>query len=136
MQKAATKGAILILLRRNCSKILSTNCLKKQAKRLFVQKTKYAFSQIGCTLFPYQLSSGEKQILAILLTVLVQDGKPYVLFMDEPEVSLHVDWQKKLIALIMSLNPNVQIILSTHSPAVIMDGWIDKVTEVDEITIG
>ena len=49
---------------------------------------------------------------------------------------MHVDWQKKLIALILSLNPNVQIILSTHSPAVIMDGWIDKVTEVSEITIG
>ena len=66
----------------------------------------------------------------------MQDGLPYVLFMDEPEVSMHVDWQKKLIALILSLNPNVQIILSTHSPAVIMDGWIDKVTEVSEITIG
>ncbi len=105
-------------------------------KKIVRTENEIRFSQIGCTLFPYQLSSGEKQILAILLTVLVQDGKPYVLFMDEPEVSLHVDWQKKLIALIMSLNPNVQIILSTHSPAVIMDGWIDKVTEVDEITIG
>lgn len=50
------------------------------------------------------------------------------------EVSLHVDWQKRLIDLIMDLNPNVQLILTTHSPAVIMNGWMDKVTEVSEIT--
>ena len=80
------------------------------------------------------MSSGEKQILAILLTVLVEDNQNYVLFMDEPEVSLHVDWQKRLIDLIQTLNPNVQIILTTHSPAVIMNGWMDKVTEVSEIT--
>ena len=84
---------------------------------------------------PYQLSSGEKQMLAILLTVLIEDNQHYVLFMDEPEVSLHIDWQKNLIDMILDLNPNVQIILTTHSPAVIMNGWMDKVTEVTDITI-
>lgn len=93
------------------------------------------FTQVGETLFPYNLSSGEKQILAILLTVLVEDNLPYVLLMDEPEVSLHVEWQKRLIDLIMELNPNVQVILTTHSPAVIMNGWIDNVTEVTDITV-
>lgn len=83
---------------------------------------------------PYQLSSGEKQMLVILLTVLIEDGQNYVLFMDEPEVSLHVEWQKRLIDLILELNSNVQIILATHSPAVIMNGWLDNVTEVSEIT--
>ncbi len=92
------------------------------------------FSQIGETLYPYQLSSGEKQMLCILLTVLIEDGRPYVLIMDEPEVSLHIEWQKRLIDLIISLNPNVQIILTTHSPAVIMNGWLDCVTEVSDIT--
>lgn len=92
------------------------------------------FSQIGETLSPYQLSSGEKQMLVILLTVLVEDQRPYVLFMDEPEVSLHIDWQQRLIDLILELNPNVQIILTTHSPAVIMNGWADRVTEVSDIT--
>ena len=93
------------------------------------------FNQIGETLVPYQLSSGEKQMLAILLTVLVEDNLPYILFMDEPEVSLHVEWQKQLIDLILDLNPNVQIILTTHSPAVIMNGWADRVTEVSDITV-
>ena len=93
------------------------------------------FSQIGETLVPYQLSSGEKQMLAILLTVLVEDDQSYVLFMDEPEVSLHIEWQKRLIDLCLELNPNVQIILTTHSPAVVMNGWVDAVTEVTDIEV-
>jgi predicted ATP-dependent endonuclease of OLD family len=74
-------------------------------------------------------------MIIILLTVLVEDQLPYVLFMDEPEVSLHMDWQQRLIDLILELNPNVQIILTTHSPAVVMNGWGDHVTEVTDITV-
>lgn len=93
------------------------------------------FLQIGEELTPYQLSSGEKQMLVILLTVLVEDNQPYLLLMDEPEVSLHIDWQQQLIELITTLNPNAQIILTTHSPALIMNGWMDSVTEVSEIEV-
>lgn len=91
------------------------------------------FCQHGDVLTPYQLSSGEKQMLVILLTVLVENREHYVLLMDEPEVSLHIEWQQRLISLIRQLNPNAQIILSTHSPALIMDGWMGNVTEVEEI---
>ena len=104
-------------------------------KKILRTENEIRFTQIGETLTPYQLSSGEKQMLVILLTVLVEDQQPYVLFMDEPEVSLHVDWQQQLIELIYELNPNVQIILTTHSPAVIMNGWMDCVTEVSEVTV-
>ena len=104
-------------------------------KKIVRTENEIRFSQIGETLMPYQLSSGEKQILAILLTVLVEDNQSYVLFMDEPEVSLHIEWQKRLIDLCLELNPNVQIILTTHSPAVVMNGWVDSVTEVSDITI-
>ena len=103
-------------------------------KKIVRTENEIRFSQIGETLVPYQLSSGEKQMLAILLTVLVEDNQPYVLFMDEPEVSLHIEWQKRLIDLCLELNPNVQIILTTHSPAVVMNGWVDSVTEVSDIT--
>ena len=48
---------------------------------------------------------------------------------------MHIEWQKQLIDLILELNPNVQIILTTHSPAVIMNGWMDAVTEVSEILV-
>lgn len=92
------------------------------------------FYQNGERLLPYKLSSGEKQMLVILLTVLVRDDDHCVLFMDEPEASLHIEWQQKLIGMIRNLNPNVQLILTTHSPAVIMEGWLDAVTEVSEIS--
>lgn len=103
-------------------------------KHIIRQSNEIMFKQEDETLYPYQLSSGEKQLLVILLTVLVQDGQPCVLFMDEPEVSLHIEWQQHLINLIRRLNNNVQVILTTHSPAVIMNGWQDAVTEVSDIT--
>ena len=93
------------------------------------------FDSYGEKISPYKLSSGEKQMLIILLTVLVQDRRPFVLFMDEPDVSLHVEWQQRLLDLLLDLNPNVQIILTTHSPAVIMNGWSDRVTDVEDIEV-
>lgn len=103
-------------------------------KKINRKSNEILFEQEGDELTPYQLSSGEKQMLVILLTVLVQDKQHYALFMDEPEISLHVEWQQRLISLIRQLNPNAQILLTTHSPAVIMNGWIDAVTEVSDIT--
>ena len=103
-------------------------------KKINRRSNEILFEQDGDTLTPYKLSSGEKQMLVILLTVLVQDNAHCALFMDEPEISLHIEWQQRLITLIRSLNPNVQIILTTHSPALIMNGWVDAVTEVSDIT--
>lgn len=104
-------------------------------KRIDRTSNELSFMQFGEQLSPYKLSSGEKQMLIILLTALTQDRQPYVLFMDEPEASLHFEWQKRLIDMVLQLNPNVQIILTTHSPAVVMNGWADCVTEMGEITM-
>ena len=104
------------------------------AKTIVRDSNEIFFNQYGEKISPYILSSGEKQLLVIMLTALVQENRPAVLFMDEPEISLHIEWQQKLISLIRTLNPNVQIILCTHSPAIIMDGWIDAVTEIEDIT--
>ena len=108
---------------------------KDTSKTIDRKSNEILFTQNGETLTPYQLSSGEKQILVIMLTVLVENGEHCALIMDEPEISLHIEWQQRLISLIRELNPNVQIILSTHSPAVIMDGWLDIVTEVEDVTM-
>lgn len=113
---------------------LVDDLFSETGKTIIRKSNEILFEQDGDILYPYQLSSGEKQLLVILLTVLVQDNRTGVLFMDEPEVSLHVEWQQRLISLIRELNPNVQIVLTTHSPAMIMDGWMDAVTEVSDIT--
>lgn len=104
-------------------------------KKIVRTSNEIIFYQYGGRLFPYNLSSGEKQLLVILLTLLVQDNKPYVLFMDEPEVSLHIEWQHQLVSRMRELNPNAQIIIATHSPALIMDGWMDAVIDVDDIVV-
>ena len=80
-------------------------------KRIDRTSNELNFLQFEENLSPYKLSSGEKQMLIILLTALTQDRQPYVLFMDEPEASLHFEWQKRLIDMVLQLNPNVQIIL-------------------------
>lgn len=87
------------------------------------------------TLTPEQLSSGEKQLLLIFATVLAQNDRPAILLLDEPEVSLHFDWQAALIGNILRLNPQVQLILSTHSPAVVMNGWMGHVVEISDLVV-
>ena len=114
---------------------LVDDLFSETGKRIDRTSNELSFSQFGESLSPYKLSSGEKQMLIILLTALTQDRQPYVLFMDEPEASLHFEWQKRLIDMVIQLNPNVQIILTTHSPAVVMNGWADCVTEMGEITM-
>ncbi|MBQ9675978.1 MAG: AAA family ATPase [Bacteroidaceae bacterium] len=102
-------------------------------KHIDRQSNELSFIQFGETITAYQLSAGEKHMLVILLTALLHCGEHSVLFMDEPEASLHIEWQEQLINMIRKLNPNMQLILSTHSPAVIMHGWMDAVTEVSDI---
>ena len=114
---------------------LVDDLFSETGKRIDRTSNELSFVQFGEQLSPYKLSSGEKQMLIILLTALTQDRHPYVLFMDEPEASLHFEWQKRLIDMVLQLNPNVQIILTTHSPAVVMNGWADCVTEMSEITM-
>ena len=104
------------------------------AKTIMRESNEIYFNQYGERLSPYLLSSGEKQLLVIMLTALVQECRPSVIFMDEPEISLHIEWQQRLISIVRSLNPNAQIILCTHSPAIIMDGWLDSVTEIEDIS--
>lgn len=76
---------------------------------------------------PEDLSSGEKQILTLLISTLVQNGLEGVVFWDEPEISLHIAWQQKLIRALSTLNPNMQLIIATHSPNILYEGWEKRV---------
>lgn len=79
------------------------------------------------------LSAGEKQLLFILLTVFLMDEQPAVLLMDEPELSLHIEWQEKLIKSIRQMNPRCQIILTTHSPSIFVNGWESKLVYIEDL---
>ncbi|SQJ15268.1 hemin importer ATP-binding subunit [Serratia rubidaea] len=64
------------------------------------------------------LSSGEKQLLILFIETLLQREQQYIFITDEPELSLHIQWQRNIIPAIKKLNPNAQIIAATHSPEV------------------
>ena len=70
-------------------------------------------------LTPRLLSSGEKQILILLTQALLRVDEPVVYIADEPELSLHVTWQEKLLESLVSLSGQIQVIVATHSPDIV-----------------
>jgi len=106
----------------------------KTNKRIQFTENKNIFFQNGINqLKTNQLSSGEKQLLIILFQVFLQEQKPYILLLDEPEISLHLKWQFKLIETIRTINPNCQLIIATHSPGIFAEGWGDKVVDIETL---
>lgn len=91
------------------------------------------FDQHGYTIQPWQLSSGEKQLLLLLLKALNNSEHPSIFLLDEPEISLHLAWQEKLLDALHQINPDSQIIVVTHSPAIVMDGWIDCEVDIESL---
>lgn len=90
-------------------------------------------SEAGTPLPLTQLSSGEKQLLILLLTVFLQEESESVVLLDEPEISLHVRWQYELLEVLTQLNPNAQFILTTHSPSIVSKGWKDHIVHVEDV---
>jgi predicted ATPase len=74
------------------------------------------------------LSSGEKHILYILLECLRVGYSTIII--DEPEISMHVDWQKELIPAMRELNPEAQIIVATHSPEILAGADDSKIFRI------
>ncbi len=72
-----------------------------------------------------QLSSGEQHEV-VLLYELIFNVKPDVLVLiDEPEISLHVSWQKEFLSDLLKIVKiqKIQVLVATHSPSIINDRW-------------
>lgn len=67
------------------------------------------------------LSSGEKQILVLISTLIFSEKclESGILIIDEPEISLHISWQENFVSSIRKLKPNLQVIIATHSPSIV-----------------
>lgn len=68
-----------------------------------------------------QLSSGEKQEIVLFYNLIFETKEKLLLLIDEPEISLHITWQKKFLddLLEVSKQTDVQVIVATHSPQVV-----------------
>lgn len=67
------------------------------------------------------LSSGERQLMVLIANVMLNkyNSVSRVIVIDEPEISLHLKWQEMFSEKILSMNPDTQFILATHSPDII-----------------
>lgn len=65
------------------------------------------------------LSSGEKQLFLRALSLKFLEVNNSVILIDEPEISLHPQWQRKIIDVYESIGENNQFIIATHSPHII-----------------
>jgi ABC-type lipoprotein export system ATPase subunit len=72
-----------------------------------------------------ELSSGEKQVVSLLSHVFLEQGDPFSLIIDEPELSLSVSWQTRFLPDILT-SPRCKMLLAvTHSPF-IFDNELQK----------
>lgn len=80
------------------------------------------------------LSSGEQHELVLLYELLFKTQPGAMILIDEPELSLHVLWQKKFLDDLREIqkSTNLRVVVATHSPQIINDNW-DLVTELTEV---
>jgi predicted ATPase len=103
---------------------LSRNRLEQLIRHMFSGNKKIVFEDTGIDVKADEgqniglasLSSGEKQALWIFILSLLAGEN--TLLIDEPEISMHIDWQEALLSSMRELNPNAQIIVATHSPGI------------------
>ncbi len=71
------------------------------------------------------LSSGEQHELVLIYELLFKVEEGSIILIDEPEISLHVVWQKNFIADIQKIQElkKLKVIIATHSPQIIHDKW-------------
>ncbi len=72
-----------------------------------------------------ELSSGEQHEIVLLYELLFKVPENSLVLIDEPEISLHVAWQKEFLddmAEVVKIR-NFDILIATHSPSIIDDNW-------------
>ncbi|MGQ0480578.1 MAG: AAA family ATPase [Pseudonocardia sp.] len=97
-------------------------------KRLNLNRSRFEVVSGDRVIALESLSSGERQMLRMLVECLSAGGNSILI--DEPELSMHVDWQNQLINSMRTVNPKCQIIAATHSPEVMAELDDDYIFEM------
>ena len=95
------------------------NLLQRKNLEINERNELIVITQSGKKFHPRHLSSGEKQLLIIFGETLLQKSQPHIFIADEPELSLHIEWQENLVQSLKVLNPYAQMIFATHSPDIV-----------------
>lgn len=110
------------------------NLFKTTGKHIEIKGSKFNVVSNGQLIPLEALSSGEKQVLLILLRVFLLDEKEALVLLDKPETSLDISWQFELVNILVKLNPNAQYFITTHSPSIFGDGWREKIIYMEDVT--
>lgn len=83
------------------------------------------------------LSSGEKQLLLLLINTITSADDATIFIIDEPEISLNIKWQRKLIKTLLALSHenNTQFIIATHSFEV-LSAYKNSVSKLENENVG
>lgn len=96
-----------------------------------IEPDQVIFSEKGSVVSFEQLSAGYKGVLTIVADLLVRlsENQPYVesieefrgiVVIDEVELHLHPKWKYSFVEKLRSMFPNIQFIMTTHSPTVLL----------------
>jgi predicted ATP-binding protein involved in virulence len=79
------------------------------------------------------LSFGEQNEVVLLYELIFNTKENTVLLIDEPEISLHITWQKEFVKDLIKIIKlqKIQVIIATHAPSIINDRW-DLVYSLDK----
>jgi predicted ATP-binding protein involved in virulence len=108
---------------------LFTNILNNRRfnfKSIEIDKDKgFIFLSKDSNLKLTELSSGEQHEVVLLFELLFKAEENSLVLIDEPEISLHVVWQKEFLNDIQEIIElqKIDIIIATHSPQIINDRW-------------
>lgn len=94
--------------------------IKIDRKKGFIFLTKN-----GVELSLTDLSSGEQHEVVLLYELIFKTNPNTLVLIDEPEISLHVTWQKEFLSDLLKILElqKMQVIVATHSPQIINDRW-------------
>jgi hypothetical protein len=103
-------------------------------KKISIDKEKgFVFrTDDGQPLNPSHLSSGEQHMLVLFSELLFRVESNSLVMIDEPEISLHVTWQKQFLRDLQQVTElaSFDVLIATHSPQIVHDRWDDLTVEL------
>ena len=87
------------------------------------------FNDSGKKIKLSMLSSGEKQQIVLYYNLIFELEDKTVLMIDEPEISLHIIWQRDFMDDLLEVikDKNIKVIVATHSPQILSNHWDNQV---------
>ncbi|QAY76132.1 AAA family ATPase [Sphingosinicella sp. BN140058] len=115
------------------AKVCNGYLINKEMRYDILNATVAVYETIGNTKLDLDdLSSGEKQILGVMSELYLGDHDSYFVIFDEPELSLSMDWQKKILVDVAASHKTGSLVAVTHSPFV-FENELDAFAKVLEV---